>query len=282
MTEAASISEYIARQEFVALDTETTGIWAPAHRVVEIAAVKFKLGGTITSQFESFVNPERSMPPEVIKIHGITDEMLADAPDAKLVWQRFIEFCGDDSILVAHNAPFDVSFVGCELDREKLTIPENPCLDTIDLYQRFHPGLGSYSLLSLVKHFGIGTSQAHRALSDARYVKLLVEHIAPQLGQYQSRQELLRRVTSLHLSTWKSEPGNFPESMADLENAVNNRLRIQIVYKGNGQAAMERIIRPRGAHGLGTRIYIMAFCEEMQAERTFRIDRIKSYRILGN
>jgi len=270
----------MAEQEFVALDTETTGIWAPANRMVEIAAVKFRLGSPEDRRFESLVNPERSIPNEVIRIHGITDDMVADAPSGREVMSRFLDFIGKDSLLIAHNAPFDIGFLGCELERAELSYPDNPVLDTIDVYQRFFPGQPSYSLLSLVKKYGLGETQAHRALADAIYVRMLMDHAVNKLSTISSREELLSRLTSYQLADWNREPGQFPERLADLKQAVDDRQRIVIHYRGNSQTPTRRVIRPLGTYTIGAKIYIRAHCERARAERTFRIDRIEQFEIV--
>ncbi len=164
------LSDFLLKQEFVAFDTETTGMWAPINRVVEIAGVKFDLKNGITDRFQCLNNPERAMPEEVIEIHGITDEMVKDAPTVKPVLTDFFKFCGKETILIAHNAPFDISFVGCELRRAELNSVDNPVLDTVDIYKKLFPELPSYSLLNIVRHFEIAQSQEHRALSDAMFV----------------------------------------------------------------------------------------------------------------
>ena len=102
---------------YVAFDTETTGLWAASHRIVEIGAVKFVPAIEKFVTFQHLINPQRTMPEDVIEIHGITDDMVAKAETADIVLKRFIKFCGEDSILIAHNALFDISFVAGELER---------------------------------------------------------------------------------------------------------------------------------------------------------------------
>ena len=105
-----AVSQWLSSQIFVAFDTETTGMWAPVHRLVEIGGVRFSIEGGTLGSFSELIHPQRAMPPEVIPIHGITDNMVAGADTADNVLLRFGEFCGD-AILIAHNAPFDLSFL---------------------------------------------------------------------------------------------------------------------------------------------------------------------------
>ena len=94
--------------EFVALDLETTGLGPKWHGIVEIGAVRFRLDGTVLGEFSQLVNPQRFIPRQVIRIHGITNEMVADQPTIDEVLPEFVEFLGspENTICMAHNARF--------------------------------------------------------------------------------------------------------------------------------------------------------------------------------
>jgi DNA polymerase-3 subunit epsilon len=151
---------------FTAFDTETTGLDAKLNRVVEIGGIRFDKSG-ISARFNVLVNPGLPMPAEVSKINGITDTMLAGQPVALQVLPDFIRFAGD-SILVAHNAPFDISFINEELARNSLPQLKNRVVDTRILAKEVFPGLPKYSLQELAVRFGIEALDAHRAEDDAR------------------------------------------------------------------------------------------------------------------
>ena len=280
MSTAKELSPYLKQQPFVAFDTETTGLWAPSNRIVEIAAVRFYLDNEQETTFRSLVNPQKSIPPEVIAIHGITDEMVADAPPASKVMREFIRFCGDDAILIAHNAPFDISFIGCELDRAEITFGNQPILDTVDLFKRYFPGLASYSLLSLSQHFSIAQQQQHRALADAVLVKQLFQLVAGKLGDLKSPSDFSHIASVYHLSDWQARHTLLPEEHRDLNRALEHHLKVQITYESSSRKITTRIIQPRHYYQLGSIYYINAYCERSQEERTFRLDRIGEYRVV--
>ncbi|MEA3296379.1 MAG: exonuclease domain-containing protein [candidate division Zixibacteria bacterium] len=267
-------------QVFVAFDTETTGLWAYSHRILELGAVKFRLDTAGIESFESLINPERSIPAEVIPIHGITDKMVIDAPSAPGVLNYFLEFCDRDSILIAHNASFDISFLACEFERAELDFSTNPVIDTVDIYHHLFPGLDSYSLLSLVKHFQISTEQDHRALSDAKLVYLLFSKAAKKLAHIENKEQLLDMISVYRMTDWHGNSMQFPPEFAELEKAINKNMRVEINYDTSAQTPTVRIIHPRTSYALGSNYYINAFCERAGGERTFRLDRIKSFRIL--
>ncbi|HKK19887.1 MAG TPA: exonuclease domain-containing protein [candidate division Zixibacteria bacterium] len=280
MKAAENRSEYLLSQKFIAFDTETTGMWAAVNRVVEIAAVKFTLGGGETDRFQFLINPERPIPEEVIAVHGITDDMVRVQPTAAQVLPGFIEFC-ESAVLVAHNAPFDIGFIGYELSRTELTFADNIVLDTVDIFHRFFPGLPSYSLLNLIRHFNLAQTQEHRALSDALFVKSLFELAAEKFPAVSRRNDFKRFLTVHSLSRWEDESATLPDEYSDLNYAVEQKMRVEIMYSGSSNPGLPRTIRPIQVIKKGRAFYIHAFCEQAGAERTFRLDRITSYTIIS-
>lgn len=276
----SGLTEFLRHQTFIAFDTETTGLWAPVNRLVEIAAVQFHMGKDRIDTFQSLINPERSIPEEVIRIHGITDDMVASAPTAKPVLEQFVEFCGDDSVLIAHNALFDISFISCELDRVGLEFGDNPTLDTVDIYHRLYPDLESYSLLSLVSQFDIAETQEHRALEDAHLVRRLFIKAAERFRSIQNVDELTSFFTTCIMADWPGESRELPAEFGELSRALKENLRVEITYQSRSQPVHTRVIQPKQVYILGSRFYINAFCERSRAERTFRLDRIEGFRLL--
>ncbi len=280
VTLPVQLSDFLRRQVFVAFDTETTGLWAPFHRLVELAGIRFRLGSPETVNFHSLVNPDRPMPEEVIAVHGITDNMVADAPTARPVLEQFMEFCGNESLLVAHNAMFDVSFISCELDRSGLVCPDLQVLDTVDISRRLFPGLDCYTLEFLARHFGIAESQEHRALADADLVRHLFVKLAGHFGEIACREELTGKFTTLLMSKWPGLVGQLPPEFAEMNRALENGRRVEIAYRSRGRPVESRVIRLRQVYAVGLELYINAFCERAQAERTFRLDRIERFTVL--
>lgn len=151
---------------FTAFDTETTGLEPKQNRVVEAGGIRFDSRG-IHSRFNTLINPKIPMPAEVTKINGITDAMLKNEPDASQVLPDFLSFIGD-SVLIAHNAPFDIAFINEELARQGMKPLANRVVDTRIFAKEIFPGLPKYSLQELAVRFGIQAKDAHRAEDDAR------------------------------------------------------------------------------------------------------------------
>lgn len=164
----------LGRVRFVALDFETTGLSAELDRVVEIGAIGFRMAsddGAWTAiedgRYETLVNPQRPIPPEVSAIHGIDDLAVSMAPTFAEAAVELLPFL-EGSILVAHNAPFDIGFLLAESARAGIEKPLNPAYDTIAIAKTAISGLPSYSLKALASSFGIEQNAAHRGADDAR------------------------------------------------------------------------------------------------------------------
>lgn len=154
------------RAVFTAFDTETTGIDTENHRIVEIGAVRFDKYGVI-ARYNVLINPTIPMPEEASRINNITDDMLADKPVMELVMPDFLSFI-KNSILIAHNAKFDIDHLNHELSLLGRTALTHKIIDTLIFAREVFPGLPSYALQNLAKQFGIAALQAHRAEDDAR------------------------------------------------------------------------------------------------------------------
>jgi DNA polymerase-3 subunit epsilon len=153
----------------IVLDTETTGLKpAEGHRIVEVGCVEIVNHIPTGRTWRSLFNPERRVPPDAAKIHGLTTAKLRDAPLFKERVAGLLLFLGDAK-LVAHNAPFDAAFLNAELDLAgKEKIEASRWLDTLALARRKRPGKRN-SLDALCKDFGISTvtREKHGALTDA-------------------------------------------------------------------------------------------------------------------
>lgn len=153
----------------IILDTETTGLDPTGgDRVVEIGAVEVLNAIPTGNVYHVYINPERDMPEEAYRVHGLSATFLSDKPVFEQVASEFAAFIGTDKV-VAHNASFDVAFLNAELGRCGLpAIPQHQVVDTLTIARRKHAG-GSNSLDALCSRYGIDSSRRtkHGALLDA-------------------------------------------------------------------------------------------------------------------
>ena len=163
---------------YVVFDVETTGSAAgKGGAITEFGALKL-VRGEVVDQFSTLVNPGRPIDPFVVRLTGITDRMVSDAPSISEVMPRFEEFV-EGCVLVGHNVHFDCSFVTAA--RGGTPLP-NEVLDTLKLARCLVPGLKRYRLSSLVSHFGVRQAPNHRALSDAAATTEVFRKLLKLLG----------------------------------------------------------------------------------------------------
>ena len=156
------------------LDLETTGISYITEKITEVGIVKIKDGKQIDS-FECFVNPEKPIPQEVVDITHITDEMVKDAETIDKVIPKIIDFIGD-SVLVAHNADFDISYLKYNFEKYGYKL-ENSYIDTLRLSKAVFPDLKRFKLGLIAEYLGIEVEVAHRALDDVITLHKVFNHI---------------------------------------------------------------------------------------------------------
>ena len=150
---------------FVIFDIETTGFSPVKNRIIEIGAVKVQ-GGEIRERFSTFVNPQVPIPYEIVRLTGIDDSQVAEAPGIEEVLPQFLAFCGD-AVLVAHNAGFDMSFILENCSR--LGLPANyTYVDTLGLARVLLPGQAKHTLDAVCKTLKISLENHHRAVDDAQ------------------------------------------------------------------------------------------------------------------
>ncbi len=177
---------------FVVIDVETTGLDPEAERICEVGAIRL-VGGREEGRYQSLVRPDRPVSEGALAKHGLTDETLRGAP-------LFAEIAADlrrflaGTVLVAQNAEFDVSFLNAEFRRAGMPPLALPAVDTIVLARRVRPGLATYNLDNLARHFNVELRERHRSLGDCEATAAVfwkcVEAMAPR-----SVDELVRKGT---------------------------------------------------------------------------------------
>jgi len=159
-------------------DTETTGLNPQNDRIIEIAAFDPVKNRT----FDELVNPNMSIPKESTNICNITDDMVKDAPTFDIIGKNFIEFCGEDTILIAHNNDsFDKFFLQFEFERSNLKMPSWPFIDSLKWARKYRPDLPKHALQYLREMYNIEANEAHRALNDVIILQKVFEKMIDDL-----------------------------------------------------------------------------------------------------
>ena len=203
---------------FVVVDLETTGGSPAGSQITEFGAVKVR-GGQVLGEFQTLVRPSTPIPPFITVLTGISNAMVADAPGIRTVMPQFLEFAAG-SVLVAHNAGFDVSFLKAAASETGQPWPGFAVLDTVRLARQLvhKDEAPNHKLASLARLFGSVTTPDHRALHDARatvdVLHGLIErvgnlgvHTLEELQSYSSRVSTAQRRKRFLADAMPSAPG---------------------------------------------------------------------------
>ena len=213
----------------IVFDTETTGLDpASGDKLVEIGAVELVDHLPTGKEYHQYINPMRSMSEEVVKVHGLTEEFLSDKPTFEEICNDFLAFIGEDSLLVAHNASFDMNFLNWELKAiGKQELSMDRVIDTLVLAKKRFPG-SRVNLDELCRRFKIDNSArtVHGALLDAQlladvYLELLGGHepgFALQKEEKESnkQEQILTQQTNVERVFHEARHFDMPED--DLKN----------------------------------------------------------------
>jgi len=262
----------LSSARFAFLDLETTGLspWF-GDRICEVGIV-FTEGRRIKQQFQSLVNPEHPISPGAASTNGLTDEQLSRAP-------LFVDIADDvaewlkGTVVVCHNAQFDIQFLDSEFRRLKREIQIPNLIDTLILARQNYD-LPSYSLLSIAEAFHIPVTNAHRALDDAMTDRAVFFAMMDGLKEF--NRPLDDYIGIYNSPVWPNDGIQLP---TELGEAIYSQKNLLIRYvDGEGQET-QRWITPKQVMGLSDYVYLKAHCHLRNAERNFRLDRIIEIRV---
>ncbi|MBI4546980.1 MAG: hypothetical protein HY707_03310 [Ignavibacteriae bacterium] len=269
-----SPTQHIDETDFLIVDVETTGL-SPEYsdRVCEIGAVKLR-GSAVIETFGTLIDPQRPVSSGAYAINRISPEMLRNAPAFSEVADRLWQLM-QDSVLVAYNAPFDLSFLVNEF--RLLGYPEikNPIADALALARQLLGGLGKYPQENVARAVGIPFPVKHRALEDAMVTAKIFTLFCSILKAHDCTlvSDLTRRDLAQVL---------YERRMSIVKQALGNGKNLWIKYLSprpeiESAEITDRVISPK--HCPNPR-QLVAYCHLAQAERNFRIDRILDIRLM--
>ncbi len=225
-----------AMNSYIAIDIETTGLEPKLDKITEIAALKV-LRGQVTDRFVTLVNPGRRLGPRIVELTGITDEMVAGAPDIGAVIGPLTAFCGDLPIL-GHNVIFDYGFLkraavnaGLEFEREGI--------DTLGLCRCFMPAGNKKNLAAACGFYNISQAQAHRAEADALSAHLLFQEL---LSRYSGKEQELFTPKSLFYKAKRDQPATKRQKDYLRDLIKCHRIDITVQIDSMGRSEVSRMI----------------------------------------
>ena len=223
-------------KKLIVLDTETTGLEVEqGHRIVEVGAVALADRKRTDLHFHSYLNPQRAIDEEAEKVHGLSLERLTNEPEFAEIAESFLEFV-EGSILVIHNAPFDLGFLNAELKRVSSTYPtlEEICdvEDTLQMARNKFPGQRN-SLDALANRFEISgyDRSFHGALLDANILADVYMHLTGGQSKFEFMTSNINSSSESELSDYSVDLKKFPipKIMVSKEDMLANDQRIEAI-----------------------------------------------------
>lgn len=257
---------------YVAFDLETSGAYPIGHDVVEFGAVKWCQGQEL-GRLQFLLKPCELMTDFIIGIHGITNEMVQDAPPMSEKIHEIHEFL-KGSVIMAHHAPFDMGFMAVEFEKARLSLPSEPALCTSLMSRKWIHGVDNHKLQTLVKHLQVDGGQAHRAYDDAKaclQVGLACFHKMP------GDTTLAQAIKSQGKNLWWKDYSLLFSTDAHIKNlieAIYAKKDVDLIYQGGSTKGETRRLTPIGIVRNPDGDYLQAFCHKDKTAKRYYLNRI--------
>lgn len=279
-----SIEDFASRPwrelDFIGFDTETTGKYPLQAEICEMAAVKWR-DGKIVDTFQTLLKPSRPMDAEVIAIHGITNDMVEDAPLMRDKIADFHKFIAG-SICMAHHAPFDLGFISVEFEKYGLELPSEPVLCSSLLARKIFPASENHRLQTLIGFFGLEKGQAHRALDDARACLEVGLRCLNELGANENLQSAFMAqggpLTWQRFSLRELESAR-PEAKT-LIRATREQKIVEMAYASGSKPGEKRRVHPLGLVRSLDGDFLVGYAEQDQRSKRYFLEKITSVEII--
>lgn len=247
----------LKKASYVVFDIETTGLSQNYDEIIEIAAIKVKEGNIISS-YETFVNPKCPIPELITKLTSITDDMVKDSKFIEDILPEFYEYA-KDSILVAHNAKFDVGMIYRDIKKLNLNYDELPVIDTLNLFRCcYYDKVKTFNLKSLSKYFKVKQEHHHRAIDDTRvtalcFIQMLNDLYQKGVTNYKDINSLIdpnvfyRYVIPPHINLIAKNPVGYKNLFKIVSDSMTNHF-----YSGDARALKSVIDKYRDGILIGS------------------------------
>lgn len=265
------------KQSLVAFDLETSGAWPLEAEICEFAAVKWQ-GGQIVDSYQTLIKPTKPMEEFIINIHGITNEMVAEAPAIQDKIKDIHSFLSD-SYLMAHHAPFDVGFLALEFEKAGLPFLHRKVLCTSLLSRSLFPNSINHKLQTLIKFFDLPQGEAHRALDDSKACLEVGLRCLEKLGDVDLDEVFKTQKKEIN---WKNFSVQFlreHDLYGLLIEAIEKKIPIDVIY-GMKKSVKPRRIRPKGIVRGPDGDFTLAFCDIDQRDKRFYLAKIQSIQLI--
>lgn len=263
---------------YVAFDTETSGAYPVGFDVVEFGAVKWYKGEEV-GRLQFLLKPREKMSDFIIGIHGITNEMVAEAPLMADKIREIHEFF-KGAVVMAHHAPFDLGFMALEFEKALLPLLPEPALCTSLLSRKWIHGVDNHKLQTLVKHLNVDGGQAHRAYDDAKSCL----HVALAcFAKMQPGATLASAIKSQGKNLWWKDYSLSSLTAPQFKNlieAIQAKKDVDMCYEGGSSKGEVRRVTPIGIVRNPDGDFLQAFCHKDQAAKRYYLNRISDAQMI--
>ncbi len=227
----------------IAIDTETSGQYPIQDDLCELAAVK-SINGKVVDTYQTLVKPRETMSDFIIGIHGITNEMVADAPKIEEVLPDFANFV-EEGVIVGHHSPFDLGFLVYDMERLGMKLPNHPAFCSSLISRNAIIGPPNHKLQTLVKYLDLDGGQAHRALDDASACLQLLFRCFQKKSVETFEDAFKLQGSPLWWQDF-SINGKMLQSQqwTKVIEAIENKKGLEIIYAGGSMKGKKREVKP--------------------------------------
>jgi len=264
---------------YIAFDTETSGAYPIGSDVIEFGAVKWR-GGQEIGSYQTLLKPRELLTEFNMSIHGISNEMVANAPKMSEKIREIFDFMAD-GIPMAHHAPFDLGFMTVEFETHMLPLLTTPVVCTSLLSRKWIHGCDNHKLQTLVKFLNIDGGAAHRALDDARACLHVGLECFKRMGENATLADALKsQGKNLQWNDYSLLRWNNPVVKVLIE-ATYQKKNVEIVYEKSAAAKAEpRQVTPMGIVRNPDGDYLQAFCLRDKISKRYLLAKIKDAAIV--
>jgi len=263
---------------FVAFDTETSGAYPLDSELCEIGAVKWR-SGKIIEEYQTLIKPTHLIPERIIKIHGITNEMLVKSPSVGEVVPEFRKFI-DGCITIAHHAPFDLGFMALAFENAGIAFPGDMALCTSLMSRKLIPKSTNHRLQTLIKYLKIHQGTAHRALDDAKACMEVALHCFRLLGEEATiGQAVKAQGKKLIWSQYSIADLRKNSVYGELIHGIEEKAVTLIDYKKKDKIDHSREVMPIGIVRNPDGDFLYAKCYRDEKEKRFYLNKILAAKV---
>jgi DNA polymerase-3 subunit epsilon len=263
---------------FVAFDTETSGAYPLGADIVEFGAVKWS-NGKITDEYRTLLKPKLEMSAVNISIHGISNEMVANAPMMSAKIKEISDFF-KGAVIMAHHAPFDMGFITVDFEKNKISIPTEPVVCTSLLSRNVIKESPNHKLQTLIKFLNLPQGAAHRALDDARACLQVGLECLNRIGPDTTIEQVQKKMIKPLIWSNYLLLSNRDQKYQEMVQSIADNKDVDIVYEGGSLPGRSRRISPIGIVRNPDGDYVMAVCHIDRAQKRFYFSKIKDLNVV--